>query len=143
MASDVYPSNSFNQAFPLSRPFRLGIPSIQTLRLRIPLIQTTFSPVQILNQKSLNCFQGLVDFKTLDKHWIEPTAYLRKEKDHPDVYQPAGNRIEETLHSNMNFLFFRSLWSSPLFLLVGYQLKTSFFMYFSVKKNKPILFLNK
>ena len=34
--------------------------------------------------------QGLVDFKTLDRHWIEPSAQRRKAKDHEDVYTPAG-----------------------------------------------------
>jgi hypothetical protein len=34
--------------------------------------------------------EGLLDFKTLDKHWIEPSALARKSKDWTDVYTPAG-----------------------------------------------------
>ncbi|MFH4980357.1 hypothetical protein AB6A40_007066 [Gnathostoma spinigerum] len=33
---------------------------------------------------------GLVDFQTLDKYWIEPAALNRKGKDWMDVYLPAG-----------------------------------------------------
>lgn len=35
-------------------------------------------------------FAGLVDFKTLDKYWIEPSALGRRAKDWNDVYLPAG-----------------------------------------------------
>uniref|UniRef100_A0A915BFT1 Uncharacterized protein n=1 Tax=Parascaris univalens TaxID=6257 RepID=A0A915BFT1_PARUN len=34
--------------------------------------------------------EGLVDFKTLDKYWIEPSALGRRGKDWNDVYLPAG-----------------------------------------------------
>jgi hypothetical protein len=34
--------------------------------------------------------EGLTDFKTLDKYWINPYALDRKAKDYTDVYLPAG-----------------------------------------------------
>lgn len=40
---------------------------------------------------------GLIDFNTLDKKWIEPTAQGRKGKDWADVYLPAG-KIPHTMN---------------------------------------------
>uniref|UniRef100_A0A914VXG9 Uncharacterized protein n=1 Tax=Plectus sambesii TaxID=2011161 RepID=A0A914VXG9_9BILA len=34
--------------------------------------------------------EGLVDFKTLDKYWINPSSLDRKAKDYHDIYLPAG-----------------------------------------------------
>lgn len=42
-------------------------------------------------KRAINMYRnGLIDFKTLDKKWIEPRAYGRYGKDWNDVYIPAA-----------------------------------------------------
>ncbi|VDD89995.1 unnamed protein product [Enterobius vermicularis] len=46
---------------------------------------------RINTKRAIRMFrEGLIDFDTLDRNWIVPTALDRKGKDWKDIYLPAG-----------------------------------------------------